>query len=931
MTDRRLKAGGLIDRAKRLPFTFDGQRFAGHPGDTISSALLASGVQIVGRGFKFHRPRGLWGAWVDEPNAIFDVILDGVRYPNVPGATTPLQGGMQVRAVNAWPSARFDVKSVLGAFDALLPAGFYYKTFIWPDWHLFEPAIRRLAGLGQLDGTAPDGFISDQRHDRCDLLVVGAGAAGLRAARLAAEAGDKVVLVEDHPLPGGGLFARGAKLEDTAPADWVASELAILRAAGGRLLTETTAFGVYDHGLIGLVRGFGLGKAPELIRMRTDRVILATGALDRPATFPNNDRPGVMSLQAVAEYLGRYGILSGKRIAVLSNHALAKAEARPLEAAGAEVRHLPLSDTVPETIGRRAISGLRVGHIRQDCDVVAVTAGRTPTLHLWRHAGGKLDWDAEKLAFVPGKAPKGMIAIGAANGTFEVDQALDEAAQAAQSRQPAAATSAAYNITQHRPKAEGGGRQFIDFQHDVTLKDIALAARESYNSVEHLKRYTTLGMAVDQGKTSNMPGLIALAALKGAEVPDVGTTTFRPPFVPNTLTVYKGHATGEHFHAIKRLPLEETHRAEGAALGEYGGWLRPGWYGDGDPTARAETEALTARQHAAVFDGSPLGKIEVLGPDAAGFLDFIYYNRISSLKPGAIRYGFMLREDGVIYDDGVVARISDAHFTVSCSSSHVEGVVTHLEAWRQDGNNPDRVFIHDATQAWGTLAISGPVARQVVSAINLDTNLSHTAFAHMQIRAGRFQDAPARLARVSFTGDLSYEISVPPDRTEALWQAAREAGAAPMGIEALSILRAEKGYIVVGKDTDGETMPTDLGITGPRDRKPSPYLGDRGLKTPQAQRTDRQELVGLRVPEGAPPLPTGAHLVKGTGAKRRSIGFVTSSYFSPTLGYPIALALMRSGHMQDAIEVELWHADSLRLARVCSPTFFDPKGTRLHA
>jgi sarcosine oxidase subunit alpha len=428
-----------------------------------------------------------------------------------------------------------------------------------------------------------------------------------------------------------------------------------------------------------------------------------------------------------------------------------------------------------------------------------------------------------------------------------------------------------------------------------------------------------------------MAGLAAMARLRNTSIPEVGTTTFRPPFVPQPLALYKGPDRGALFHPLKRLPLERAHREAGAALGDYGGWLRPGWYGAGEPRARAQSEARAARETAGLFDASPLGKIEVMGPDAAAFLDFICYTTVSTLAPGEVRYTFMLREDGVIFDDGVVARLGEAHFLVSCSSSHVDGVLAHLEAWRQDGRDPDRIFIHDATQGWTTLTVSGPDARLIVSTLALPLDLSAEAFPHMRLRQTTFAGRPARVARVSFTGDLSFEISVDHAHGPALWQQLQAAGAVPMGIEALSILRAEKGYIMVGKDTDGETMPHDLGFAGPRARKAAPYVGDRGLQSPAARRTDRQQLVGLRVPEDAPALPTGAHIVEGVRAARHSIGFVTSSYDSPSLGYPIALALMRGGQARHGDKVDLWHMGSLRLATVVPPVFFDPEGRRLHA
>lgn len=931
MSGTRTETGGLIDRTKTLRFRFDGRDYAGHPGDTLASALLANGVRVLGRSFKYHRPRGAWGAWFDDPNAIFDVALDGNAIPNCQATTTPLVDGMTARAVNAWPSAARDLKGGLDLLHRWLGAGFYYKTFIWPDWHLFEPTIRRMAGLGALDGKAIPDYIADQTHDTCDLLVVGGGAAGLTAARAAAEAGQDVVLVEDHADLGGGLYRQGGAIEDQAPVEWVADQQKAIEAAGGRILPRTTAFGVYDHGLVGLATGCGFARAPRLTRMRARRTLMATGALDRPITFADNDRPGVMSLQAAAEYLTRYGVLVGQRLAVLSNNSAGQPAIEALRAAGAEVVEADPADGPIRALGGKRLKGVQVGDKRLDCDTALVSGGLTPVVHLWRHAGGKLDWDAEKSAFLPGAAPEGMAAIGAANGTFDLKAALDEARAVAVGNPPAAANN--YTIRPLWPEPGARGRQWIDFQHDVTLKDIELAARENYVSVEHLKRYTTLGMAADQGKTSNMAGLAAMAAIQGRPIPEVGTTTFRPPFVPVPLELYHGVRRSQLLNPLKRLALEPQHRQAGAALGEYGGWLRPGWYGGKPARDAIRDEVLMARTTAGIFDGSPLGKIEVMGPDAEAFVDFIYYNTVTTLKPGHIRYGFMLTEGGAVYDDGVIARLGPEHFVISCSSSHVDGVETVLESWRQDGNDPDRIFVHDATQHWATLTVTGPKARGIVSALGLDVDLSRDAFAHMTLHQTAFAGTPLRIARVSFTGDTSFELSLRAAKAADLWAALVAAGAdhgaGPIGIEALSLLRAEKGFIITGKDTDGETMPHDLGFGAPRQRKKAAFVGDRGLHTEAANAPDRRQLVGLAVPEGSPALPTGAHLV--TGDKPRSEGIVTSSYVSPTLDRPIALALLARGAARHGEVLRVWHMGQVRAATVTPPCALDPEGGRLDA
>lgn len=932
MTSKRVANGGLIDRTRPLRFTFDGKAYEGFEGDTIASALLANGVRVLGRSFKYHRPRSVWGAWVDEPNAIFSVRSQKGSMPNVLGTTARLEEGMEIRAVNTWPSAEADIKGGLDFFHRWLTAGFYYKTFIWPDWHLFEPMIRKMAGLGHVEPDLIENYVSDQRHDHCDLLVVGGGAAGLAAAEAAAQEGQSVWLVDDHPQMGGGLYRRGLAIEGQAPSEWIGQRVNAMRGAGGRVLTGTTVFGAYDHGLYGLIEEHGFARAPTLYRLRAKRTLLATGAIDRPLTFANNDLPGIHGLEAATEYLARYGVSMGQRIAIAANHSFAQSAAARLSEAGAEIVVFDPAQGHLQAEGGKSVVSLSQNGRVEKVDTVLASAGWSPLLHLWKQAGGRLDWHETMGAFLPGAGPEAVRVIGAANGTFELNVALEEARAAALNK-PFSKPESRISMTAILPVPSSKGRQWIDLQHDVTLKDVELAARENFISVEHLKRYTTLGMASDQGKTSNLPGLAAMASILGKTVPEVGTTTFRPPFVPVPMELYHGHHRGQLFHPLKRLALESRHRAAGAALGEYGGWLRPAWYGQKPGPQASQDEVRMVRAAGGILDASPLGKIEVMGPDAEAFVDFVYYNKIRTLKPGHLRYGFLLTEKGVVYDDGVLFRMGPNRFIISCSSSHAEGVTGMLESWRQDGNDPDRIFIHDTTNHWSTVTVTGRKARDMVSTLGLDIDLSADAFPHMTFRETSWNGVPMRIARVSFTGEVSFEMSVPGSQVEPLWDAMIAAGkphgAGPFGIEALSILRAEKGYLIIGKDTDGETMPHDLGLTAPRLKKRSAFVGDRSLHTEFANNPNRRQFVGLSVPDGATPLPTGAHAIEGE--KPHSIGIVTSSYESPTLGRPIALGLIERGTARMGETVAIWHLGKRMQATITSPVFYDQEGALLHA
>jgi sarcosine oxidase subunit alpha len=937
---------GGIDRSRPLTFTFDGHPLSGFEGDTLASALLASGPRILGRSFKYHRPRGLWGMGGEEPNAILDVTGPEGFTPNVRATQMRLQEGMVLTSVNAAPDAARDRFGIMDLAYRFLPAGFYYKTFMALGWMRWEPMIRRMAGLGRVDPGHHPAADAVPMNARCDLLVIGAGPAGLAAARAAAGQGRAVWLVDEADEVGGSLRWRGGQIDGGDWREFASATVKAVEAAGGRVVTDTTLWGAFDHGLFAAWER-RQGMPDRHWRIRASNVVLAAGAIERPLWFANNDRPGVMSAEAALHYLRLYGAVAGKRILLATGNDASYPVAAALAGAGARVT---LADAradgpaAPEGVallrsailtkakGAREVGGAVVegGHV--DADTVLVSGGYTPSVHLWCQAGGKLDWNAGVDALVPRPGTCDMAVAGAANGAFGLAGALREGHRAGGGAGPAprAAASGDWGLIPMRPDPKLKGRQWLDPQNDVTLKDVTLAAQEGYRSVEHLKRYTTLGMATDQGRSANFAGLAAMSAITGLSVPETGTTTYRPPFTPVPLKTIAGLRRGELFNPAKRLALEPLHRGQGARFREYGGWLRPSVYGPGDEAALAQAEAKAARETVGLYDASPLGKIEVIGPGAAELLDFCGYVRMSTLKPGRARYGFMLSETGIVHDDGVVFRLAEDRFIVSASSSHVASVRMILEEARQDRFDPRKSYIHDVTANWVTITLTGPRAGDLAHAAGLPDRL--LALPHMGVAEGLWNDQPVRVARVSFTGDLSYEMSVPARHGAALHarlEALRGALKARwIGLEAVMILRAEKGFILVGKDTDGVTMPHDLGWGGPRDRRKDEYFGRRSLFTPEASRTDRRQLVGLAT-EGTESLPVGAHLVAAQGP-RRSLGFVTSSHFSPTLNRPVALALLEAGHARMGERLSVFHLGEERQARVAPACAFDPEGGRLN-
>ena len=1005
-TERRRPGGGAVDRNEPVDFLFNGRAYRGLRGDTLASALQANGVRVVARSFKYHRPRGVVGLGLEEPNAMVRVLAPRAE-PMALATTLLLEPGLSVSSVNCWPGPAFDVGAAIGWLHRLLPAGFYYKTFMAPAgaWHFYERIIRRAAGLGVVDAgdrsragaRRNDGLRSDgaspavdasaatdrpaaptqhRRYAHCDLLVVGAGPAGTAAALVAGRSGARVIFADDRAEAGGTLpFAA----DSGTSLDWIAAAVAELGVLPNvRRLSATQVFGYHDHGFLTAI-GRHTPGLECLWKIRARQVVIATGAAERPLLFPDNDRPGVMLASAVLGYLLGYAVACGERVLVACNnnggyeaafelvrHGIGIAaivdvrrEIHPALAAQARALGVTvkLAHTITAVRGRRSVRGARIAPrdapgqgFELRCDLIAMSGGWSPVVHLHSQSGGKVVYDAARACFAPGAPAQPSRCAGSANARFDTLECFTDGL---------AAGTAAVRALGLAPRpvelpalapgldlAVSGGwalpcradqRAFVDFANDVTTHDLALAQREGYESVELVKRYTTVGMGIDQGKTANVNAIGVMAELRGVSPAAIGTTTFRPPYAPVRFGAIAGNEPGLLIRPARRTPMTGWHEARGAVMYESGAnWRRPGYYPQAGETMAGAVvrECLAVRERAGIYDSTPLGKIEVRGPTAGAFLEWVCAGNVANLQPGRGRYGLMLREDARLLDDGVVFRLAPDHYWVSTTSGNADAVYAWLEYLRQRVWT-EPVFVVPVTAQWSNAVVCGPRARDVLRQAGTGIDLAGSAFPFMSVREGGVANLPARVFRVSFTGELSYEINVPARHGLALWEAlfaaGREHAMEPVGSEANHVLRIEKGYLSLGHEADGMASPDDLGLGWAVNHAKRDFIGKRSLARHDDGQGVRRQRVGLHAADPRYVLAEGAQILSADG--RSSAGHVTASVMSPTLGRSIALALLDDGRRRvgETVRVTVTEGTGLTdvAAVVTRPVFHDPGGEKL--
>ncbi len=984
----RLPNGGRIDRSKIFKFKFDGRTYHGLKGDTLASALLANDVSLIARSFKYHRPRGIMSAGLEESNALVCHQAQSGDEPNRLATELMLYDGLEATSQNNWPNLSFDIQSLNSLFALFIPAGFYYKTFMKPQgwWHkVYEPIVRAAAGIGR-SPQRQDTSRYEARNETCDVLVVGSGVAGLIAALTVGRSGVKVMLVESSNEFGGHLLDQpDTTIDEISAANWIQNTLVELESLGNvTLLNRTLAFGYYDHNFVTASQR-DEGKVTErLLRIRAKQVVLATGAIERPLVFVNNDRPGVMLASAVSTYVNRHAVLPGKKVVIFTNNDTAYNTALAVRVAGATVSIVDTRKSIVSELsdqarksgisiysgagivavkGRKRVTAVQIGNLSGNnksiasvedflpCDLIAMSGGWSPTVQLHMQARGKLEWNEDLAVMQPSEVSvtEPHVCVGSAGGHFDLATCLSDAIQQTINvlnnlnvDAPAMNAPLASNINDLASiepiwRVPGlKGKRFHEFQNDSTAEDLSLAVREGLRSVEHIKRYTTTGMATDQGKTANLNGLAIVAEELQSAIPEVGTTTFRPPFHPVTFGMLANTRQKDFFEPVRKTPIHKWHENRGAPMEPVGEWLRPWWFPKkGEDMHRSVArECLAVRNGVGIADASTLGKIDIQGTDAPEFLNRVYTNAWSKLKPGHCRYGLMLNEQGFVFDDGVTSRLSENHFHMTTTSGGAARVMTWLEDWVQTEWSDLDVHLTSVTEQWAVMQLSGPHARDVLARLT-DIDLNKEVFPFMTMREGKLAGVNARIFRISFTGELTYEINVPSRFGLYIWEQIFAAGEdfdiTPYGNEAMHVLRAEKGFIIVGQDTDGTVTPMDLGMDWIVSKVKPDFLGKRSFDRPAIKDGKRKHLVGLLTDDPSVVLPDGVHLTARQKIKIpvTTDGYVTSTYFSPVLEHSIAMGMVDNGRdrMGQTLYAQKLDGTSIPVT-INQPVFYDKEGER---
>ena len=993
---KRLSAGGRVDRSKPIKFRFNGRQLEGVSGDTLASALLANGVAVVGRSFKLHRPRGVVGSGAEEPNAIMQIGKGASTRPNLRATQVELYDGLVATSTKGWPSVNYDFAAINNVFGQVFSAGFYYKTFMRPKalWHWYERIIRSSAGFGRAP-KAPDPDIYEHRNAHCDVLVAGAGPAGLMAALAAGQAGARVIVADEQNEFGGSLLASNAELDGQHAPDWLRATVQTLAAMDNvTLLPRSTVFGYFDHNFLAIAErctdhlpaAQRAGPRERTWRVRAKQVVLAQGAFERPLVFCNNDRPGIMLASAVSTYTNRYAVRPGERAVVFTNNSSAYQTAIDLQCAGADVvivdsrqdgsgaagsqaedAGIPVlsGHIVVDAKGGKRVKAVRIGKwtgdakktvrgtITIDCDLLAMSGGWSPAVHLHSQAGGRNVWDEALHCFVPGPPRQANRSAGSARGKWSMADCLADGVAAgagaaaecgfqvadvavpSTGEEPGLSLQPLWRVPAERDP-DRCAKQFIDYQNDTCVADVRLAVREGYRNVEHVKRYTALGFGTDQGKLGNINGMAVAAECLGKTIPEVGTTTFRPAYTPVTFGAIAGENVGELFDPIRTTALHEWHVANGAPFEVVGQWHRPWFFPQEGEDLRAAVnrECLAARQSIGIMDASTLGKIDVRGPDAVEFLERVYTHNIANMKVGRCAYGVLLGEDGMLMDDGVMARLGDQHFYLTTTTGGAAAVLGWLESWLQTEWPELDVYLTSLTDRFSTIAVVGPNSRRLLQKVGCNIDLDNGSFPFMTVRDAELAGMPLQLFRVSFSGELAFEINIDSNHALEMWRLMMDAGQefdiTPYGTETMHVLRAEKGFVIIGQETDGSVTPVDAGMTWLLSKEKD-FLGKRSLSRPDCTRADRKQLVGLLSVDGETVLAEGAQLVADPQALKPvpMCGHVTSSYYSACLGHPVALALVEGGRSRKGQIIHAVRGDgAMTEVTIVSPVFYDRKSER---